>query len=415
MQRPSARKPNSNRRTGSSAPPKQAHAPQGGSRRGGPPPPSATEWVAHVPAGCEDLAAEEIRSRLDGARTATGECEVLFTHEEPFSPEKLRCSEVCFLRILSLPSTPDLRAGPYELLPAFERAAPRIHAAYDLAEAAGLGSPRTVRFVTRMIGRYPYPRQHLRDQVEGRFAGLLGRKYRRVDENGFLEIWVTAGRKVLSVDLRVSGEELRHRSYQERHREGGLRPAVAAALIRYSRPQADELFCDPFCGTGTLGIERSHYGLRYSGLFLGDRDVAATSAAALNFGRLHEPKRICAWDARALPLADASVDRVVTNPPFGNKIRVRDLPGLYVGALSEIARVLRPDGRAVLVVGDANLLRSSVESVTGLREQSCFGVELQGRPATVVLLQRTDEAPATSPDRTSRRSRPARRPSSRGR
>jgi 23S rRNA G2445 N2-methylase RlmL len=49
------------------------------------------------------------------------------------------------------------------------------------------------------------------------------------------------------------------------------------------------------------------------------------------------------WDARHLPLDDASVDKIATNPPFGKQLRGSQTPAkLYPPILAELQRVVRP-------------------------------------------------------------------------
>jgi 23S rRNA G2445 N2-methylase RlmL len=235
-----------------------------------------------------------------------------------------------------------------------------------------------------MEGDYPFPRQHLRDKVERDIAPVLGHRFRQVDRRAGLEIWVTAGLDVLSLDVRISSDELRHRGYKQAHLPGSLRPAVAAACVRYARPQDGDTFCDPFCGTGTIGIERALCGVRYSALLVGDRDPRAVDAAATNFGPRHQPRLLARWDARRLPLADESVDIVVTNPPFGGKIATADPGALYAAALAEIVRVLRPDGRLVIIAEDRELLVREAKGQARLSPGGRLRVELQGREATVL-------------------------------
>ena len=45
-------------------------------------------------------------------------------------------------------------------------------------------------------------------------------------------------------------------------------------------------------------------------------------------------------DARRLPFRSLSFDLIVTDLPFGNKCKVKDLPGLYAAAVGECHRVL---------------------------------------------------------------------------
>ena len=56
-------------------------------------------------------------------------------------------------------------------------------------------------------------------------------------------------------------------------------------------------------------------------------------------------------DACRIPLKEDTMDAVVTDPPYGRSAAVlaESLETLYAGALSEIYRVLKPGGIAIVV------------------------------------------------------------------
>ena len=61
-------------------------------------------------------------------------------------------------------------------------------------------------------------------------------------------------------------------------------------------------------------------------------------------------------DATALPLADDSVDAVVSCPPFDRQYTAAGgLSELYGASFSEMRRVLKPDGRAALLLDENSL------------------------------------------------------------
>src|SRR5258707_9310527 len=78
-----------------------------------------------------------------------------------------------------------------------------------------------------------------------------------------------------------------------------------------------------------------------------DRDGAALAAARVNVGTRYKPIQLENWDAGALPLGDASVDKIVTNLPWGLRYgshRGNRKP--YPLWFSECARVLKSGGDA---------------------------------------------------------------------
>ena len=60
---------------------------------------------------------------------------------------------------------------------------------------------------------------------------------------------------VATLYLDTSGEGLYKRGYRAQNMGAPLRETLAAALVTLSRYRGKDLFCDPFCGSGTIPIE----------------------------------------------------------------------------------------------------------------------------------------------------------------
>src|SRR5262249_9226911 len=91
------------------------------------------------------------------------------------------------------------------------------------------------------------------------------------------------------------------------------------------------------------------------------------------------------WDATRLPLAVASVDRIVSNPPFGKQLSDPESIGpLYRDAVREYDRVLRLGGRAVLLVSEVAVLREAAHAL-GWKQVRQLRVRLLGQAAEVTV------------------------------
>jgi tRNA G10 N-methylase Trm11 len=121
----------------------------------------------------------------------------------------------------------------------------------------------------------------------------------------------------------------------------------------------------------------------------GDIRPAALEAAAANIGRKHKPRALLRWDACDLPLRDQSIDRVVTNPPFGRQLGTpRENASLYAGLLAELDRVLRPSGRIVLISSMADLVRQSIRRLPRLHIVRGHPLKILGLRATIYIIER---------------------------
>ncbi len=94
---------------------------------------------------------------------------------------------------------------------------------------------------------------------------------------------------------------------------------------------------DPFAGAGGVTIEARAAGWR---TYSGDIDVT------LRYGLAELADAHMVADAAALPFAPGSVDAVATEPPY-----YPTALAVVLTSVAEIARVLRPGGRAALLVG----------------------------------------------------------------
>jgi tRNA (guanine6-N2)-methyltransferase len=248
------------------------------------------------------------------------------------------------------------------------------------------GKP-TYRLVTQMTGEHGYRRMDARKALAEGLAGKLPSSWRAVDENAAVEIWLTIHGATAVCGLRLSDRTMRHRVYKFEHLPASLRPTLAAGMARLAESRPRHVVLDPMCGAGTIlaeVLEQAHgQGIRLAVLG-GDRETAALRAADRNLRHLGRPL-LARWDARALPLADRSVDRVLCNPPFGKQLsRPEEIGPLHQRFVPECDRVLRPGGRAVLLVGDQAILKEAAASV-GWNLVRQFRVRVLGQPAFLSL------------------------------
>jgi tRNA (guanine6-N2)-methyltransferase len=249
------------------------------------------------------------------------------------------------------------------------------------------GKP-TYHLVTQMSGEHVYRRVDARKALIQGLAGKLPASWRLVDENAAVEIWLTIQGGTAVCGLRLSDRTMRHRTWKQEHLPASLRPTLAAALVRLAEIKPGQVVLDPMCGAGTILAEahawaKHNRNIRISVLG-GDRDKAALRAATTNVRRLG-PVQLAHWDAAALPLPDQSVDRIVSNPPFGKQLgRPAQIGPLYRRMLRAYDRVLRPGGRTVLLVSDLAALREAAREVCW-KSQRQLRVRVLGEPAVVTV------------------------------
>ncbi|GAB3819416.1 TRM11 family SAM-dependent methyltransferase [Kribbella italica] len=166
------------------------------------------------------------------------------------------------------------------------------------------------------------------------------------------------------------------------------KPVVAEVMVRLAKVGTEHHIFDPFCGTGTILLAAHPFA--YGRLVGSDRDEKAIELARENVARAGITAELSVGQAEKSSLASGSIDRVITNLPFGKLVGSHgDNAKLYPAVLKEIARVLRPDGRAVLLTEDKRLLKDSVARTPEVKIVRERLLKYSGASPTVFVLSGT--------------------------
>lgn len=226
------------------------------------------------------------------------------------------------------------------------------------------GKP-TFHLVCQMQGEHGYRRIDAEEALRAALRPVLPTGWHEVDENAWLEIWLTIHGRTAVCGVRLSDRTMRHRTYKQEHIAASLRPTVAAAMARMAGIGPGMVVLDPMCGAGTilaevLQLARQRRGGPPVQLLGGDYDPHAVFVASQNLSRLG-PVHLARWDARTLPLPGAVVDRILCNPPFGKQLHPTEaLLPFYTALAREWDRVLKPGGRGVFIVMEQQPLASAL-------------------------------------------------------
>lgn len=164
--------------------------------------------------------------------------------------------------------------------------------------------------------------------------------------------------------------------------KGALRPELAHILLLVARIKSKETLLDPFAGFGSIPLEA----LRGFGV---KNVIAVEKDADLAKQLIGKGFQAIQGDATALDMIpDASIDRVVTDPPWGLFDATDDLGNTYMQSLVSIKRVLKPKGVAVILSG-SELLDEVIRSDRDFSRLNVTNILVSGKKASIVKLQKT--------------------------
>ncbi len=190
--------------------------------------------------------------------------------------------------------------------------------------------------------------------------------------------------------IRISPRPLATRDYRIHNMEGALNASVAHAMCLLANSQANDIFVNIACGSGTLLIERAMSGELWQAIGIDNRlealQMAQVNIEASGYGQKIE----LIWgDAHQIPLADNSADVLVADLPFGQLVGdMTSNETLYPAVLKEGGRIAK-DGAQFIIITHAIKLMEKV-----LREQGMWVVErilpitLSGLHPRIFLLKR---------------------------
>ena len=173
------------------------------------------------------------------------------------------------------------------------------------------------------------------------------------------------GRKEAYVELRPRLYPDPRLAYRQDDIPAASHPPLAACMARLAgpHPQNQEVVWDPFCGSGLELVERGLLGgvqaLHGTDLDPKAISVAKANVSAAKLSNVHSifaetDFRNALKPGHPAGIRPGSVSLIITNPPLGRRVRVKDMQGLFSDLYRVASVALKPGGRLVF----ANPLRT---------------------------------------------------------
>lgn len=145
------------------------------------------------------------------------------------------------------------------------------------------------------------------------------------------------------LSLKLTSPVFRFRQDERSFSVGAIRPTIAHSLVWLSDVRKKDVFYDPCCGSGTILSERAFY----SGRKIIGTDI---SPDAVEHAKQNCDNKAIIYlaDATNTILKDNSVDKIVSNIPWDEQVKIDDLFDFYYRLLKEFLRVTRIGGKIIL-------------------------------------------------------------------
>lgn len=177
---------------------------------------------------------------------------------------------------------------------------------------------------------------------------------------------------------------------KKEYQPGELKKELAYLLCLFSDPEESDVFIDPFSGSGAIPVERAHIS-PYKKIIAADIDENLVFKLKRKMRELKNTE-VYQLDALHLfPLSDESVDKIVTDPPWGlYKKTDNDLDLFYKQTIDELYRVLKNNGVMIILSARNDNLEKAIALLKGkLKILTKLDILVSGKKATVYKVIKT--------------------------
>ncbi len=211
-------------------------------------------------------------------------------------------------------------------------------------------------------------------------------KYLEKDHENF-DIRIFRGEKSIFVGVRITKKSLHEREYKSNYKRGSLRPTVAAALVEVATNGTTGNLVDNFCGSGTVLCEAF---IKGNQIFGGDIDGSSVTITKENLKNLEfaDFENIKQLDAGRTDWGTGKFDFVVSNLPWGKQVEIGSVSELFKASLNEYKRILKPDGKLVLLAKQNEMLLSFINQIFPGAKVESFSISMVGQQPWVVKVER---------------------------
>jgi 23S rRNA G2445 N2-methylase RlmL len=189
--------------------------------------------------------------------------------------------------------------------------------------------------------------------------------------------------------IRLTPRPLATREWRVCNFPGALNASVAHALVRMTKPTLQDIFLNIACGSGTIMIERAEY-LPAKQIIGCDIDLKALGCARANVMISGKDNiKLTQGDGTCLALADASVDALCADLPFGQLSGShKDNKILYPAILKETARVAKTGATFAIITHELRLMERVLQENKNWLIKNQHMVTLTGLHPRIFILER---------------------------
>lgn len=237
------------------------------------------------------------------------------------------------------------------------------------------------------VGKRNYSYIEVKENLSKKLESILKIKYED-EKHELFDIRIFIEHDTALIGVRLDNKPLHRRSYKIKTTKATLQADIAYVMSTLAEINNNDIVLDPMCGSGTILIESSAFNPK--SIFGGDISTEAVDITQKNIKVFNSNLdiEVRTWNANNLPFNDKSIDKIICNLPFGKQIEVGSISDFYLKTITEFSRVLKNDGKIILLTNNPKELTDVIYK-NKLLLQSKHDVSLNGETAYIFVIQKT--------------------------
>lgn len=198
------------------------------------------------------------------------------------------------------------------------------------------------------------------------------------------EIWYSIRREGFA----FCGQLISKREFTEKNlNKGELRPEVAYMMAVFAQLSQGQVCADPFAGYGSIPVQLIK---KFNPSKLYVSDISSEQVEIIRGKKQMADERIDLRVADAFNLnhiEEHSVDRVITDPPWGFYEDIGDIKAFYNKMFDSLLRILKDDGKIVILTARKEELEKSAWE-KNLKIEKSLHTLINGKKASLYMLKK---------------------------
>ena len=175
--------------------------------------------------------------------------------------------------------------------------------------------------------------------------------------------------------------------------KGELRPELTNILCLLSEPNNDDIILDPFCGSGSICLERSRI-TNFKGIFACDNNEEITKNLKQEIKKINNKKLNKSFFVKHLDFFENKFDdnyftKIISDPPWGFFEKIDNIAVFYTKILKEMYRVLVKNGIIVLLSANKIEVDNILQSMKlELKLVESYDILVSGKKAKIYKIKK---------------------------